>query len=290
MGEQTKTRSVVPQTPSEVENDILRGPPIVIPLHADYKKHFIWKTLYYMTCQCCLPFDRSITTYCKYDLPHVPIVGYILLKHFKKWHLFNMCSKSIILFCVHAPAIIQMCAAIVLWLKPIQKIHEEITSEKELILWQWDNLLALLFLLFYFSTHLSDIIVVSKAITRFQDYNDMNKHTLANVTTTLYAFSQTVALILTFYAGLFTIMTEGETAEKFEFAVAVFAVMQLDEWLYKFGVEPMNMIADDLFALYIEEYGTLSQIHARNVYFHFWAIMAFLGSSSVLGIIFFIFY
>ena len=252
---------------------LLEGDPIILYLDKDQYDRRCTKCMRRFLCV--LVDNRRETTFLKYELSKKPITCYLILHHLNQWQSFSNCSRLTILFAIFFATALQFGVSIIFFIVPVGDLFAH-----GLPPWNYVNIIAAIFILIYIVKEYSSALILLYQIAVYRD--DDKKKKYGDWLIYLYLILSSSAVTSLYLSATLRILLTEDGIEKMEVGVGVFFVLELDEWIYHLVCEPMTLFGEELFTVYIQQYGTLREAHDYQVRVKVFQVVLYVTVSMLL--------
>ena len=88
----------------------------------------------------------------------------------------------------------------------------------------------------------------------------------------LYLLTNVTLYVFLVYYSVVELLIHGDISDKLETAVAVYFILELDDWLYNVTIEPLKILEDEIFNLVIHGHVGSNRRRLKHVTYWFWGI------------------
>lgn len=90
----------------------------------------------------------------------------------------------------------------------------------------------------------------------------------------LYLLTNVTLYVFLLYYSVVELLIHGDIGTKLEAAVAVYFILELDDWLYNVTIEPLKILEDTVFDLVIHGHVGSNRRRLKHVTYWFWGVFA----------------
>eukprot|EP01083_Nonionella_stella_P230772 815476_1 len=201
-------------------------------------------------------------------LPKSPICALLLMESIGTFQQLDKVNQFSIMASILFTIVAQIIAGSVLFTK--QLYGENVPSDYE---WSdcFINLVVIAFIVIYLSQDCAQIYKMVVLLRWMRDAKKLARHSAFMIG--LYLLTNLLLYIFLLYYSIVELLINERVVEKLQAAVAVYFILEVDDWLYNVTVEPLKILEDEIFSLNIR--GTVGSRNKRlrHVTFWFWGIL-----------------
>eukprot|EP00484_Ammonia_sp_Unknown_P016650 CAMPEP_0197040402 /NCGR_PEP_ID=MMETSP1384-20130603/17105_1 /TAXON_ID=29189 /ORGANISM="Ammonia sp." /LENGTH=406 /DNA_ID=CAMNT_0042471151 /DNA_START=23 /DNA_END=1243 /DNA_ORIENTATION=+ len=206
-------------------------------------------------------FETSIIS-----LPKSPICALLLMESVGVYQQLDRAVQASIIASIIVTILAQIAAGSTVFTKQLYSLVEPSYDISDGFL----NLVVISFIVIYLSQDCAQIYKQYVLLRWMRRADRLKRH--ATVLIAFYLVTNALLYMFLLYYSIVELLINRDIGQKLQAAVAVYFILELDDWLYNVTIEPLKILEDEMFDLKIRgRVGSRSK-RLRHVTYWFWSI------------------
>mmetsp|Transcript_22248 Transcript_22248/g.19575 ORF Transcript_22248/g.19575 Transcript_22248/m.19575 type:complete len:380 (-) Transcript_22248:201-1340(-) len=201
-------------------------------------------------------------------LPKSPICALLLMESVGIYQSLEKTNQMSIIASIIVTIIAQISAAATLFTK---QLYTDVKSDYEASD-GFLNLIVVSFVVIYLSQDCAQVYKMVVLLRWMRHADKLKRHSAILIFSYLITNFLLYAFLL--YYSVVELLLIDDPGEKLQAAVAVYFILELDDWLYSVTIEPLKILEDDIFNLSIKGKPGSKQKRLKHVTYWFWGVFA----------------